>query len=290
LPGIPGDFHGRPTRRLESGHCWIEVLVGGGPRIVRLGLPGRENILAESPDVGWDAGYGRFELLGGHRLWFAPETPECSVPDSAGLELVAAPSGALLIGAVQEPTGLRKEMDIWLDPQSAAVSVRHTFRNEGVRTLELSPWPITQLRLGGVAVVPQPAAVTEHAMKPNRLLVIWPYASWLDDRLSLGEKGLTVAGRSGSQFKIGCLSAAGTIAYLREGLLFVKRFDPAVDAPHADLGTNVQIYCDAGSIELETLGPLVRLAPGDSTSHDEHWELREVGDSAGMDEVASLLA
>lgn len=290
LPGTPADFFGRAARRLESAHCWVEVLSGGGPRIVGFGLRGGPNLLAETPQVSWDAGHGLFELLGGHRFWFAPETPECSVPDSTGLTLAAISADAIaadatpaadlgirLVGAVEGPTGLRKTIEIRLDPGSAAVSLRHTFANEGSRTFELSPWPITQLCPGGVAMVELPAPVAEHVVKPNRLLVLWPYAAWSDDRLEIGERSLSVTARPGRPFKVGCLSTTGEIGYLREGVLFTKRFDPAADAPHTDLGCNVEIYCDESSIELESLGPLVRLGPGDSVRHDERWELRRVG-------------
>ena len=54
-----------------------------GPRIVRLGLAGSDrNLLAETPDLGWETPHGRYELFGGHRLWFAPEDPDrVAVPD-----------------------------------------------------------------------------------------------------------------------------------------------------------------------------------------------------------------
>ena len=281
LPGVPGDYHGRRTRRLESAQCWVEVLAEGGPRIVGFGLRGEPNLLAETPQISWDAGHGLYELLGGHRLWFAPESPDCSVPDSTGLTLSSIPDAGgpavRLVGAVQGPTGLRKTIEVRLDLGSAAVSLRHTFANEGSRTFELSPWPITQLRTGGVATVELPAPIAEHVVKPNRLLVLWPYAAWSDERLEIGDRSLTVTARPGRSFKIGCLSTTGEVVYLREGVLFTKRFEPAVDAPRPDLGCNVEIYCDERTIELESLGPLVRLGPGDSVSHDERWDLRRVG-------------
>ena len=295
LPGVAGDYHGRVTRRLESPYCWIEVLAAGGPRVVRFGLPGGENLLAETPENAWDGAYGTYESLGGHRLWFAPETAECSVPDAAGLTLEAVPSaessaiGVRLTGAVESPTGLRKEMEIRLDDGSPAVSIRHTLRNEGSRTLELSPWPITQLKLGGIAVVALPSPLGDHAMEPNQIVVLWPYASWSDERFSLRAGLLTVAARPGPRFKIGCLASIGGVGYLREGLLFAKRFDPAAGSPHADFGCNVEIYCDDTSIELETLGPLVRLGPGEAAIYDERWELREVGQGIDATEAAALL-
>jgi hypothetical protein len=281
VPGTPSEYYGRPTLRLESDHCWIDVLAVGGPRIVGFGLAGGGNVLGETPQASWDVGHGLYDLLGGHRFWFAPETPDCSVPDSTGVTLAPVPGATgpavRLTGTVEAPTGLRKTFEVRLDHESAAVSVRHIVTNEGPAARELSPWPITQLPLGGVATVGLAAPPTEHRANPNQLLVLWPYASWTDSRLALGERSLTVTATPGAPFKIGCGNTLGEVSYLREGMLFTKRFDPAVGAPHADLGSNLEVYCDDRTIELESLGPLVRLAPGESVTHDERWELRRAG-------------
>jgi hypothetical protein len=138
-------------------------------------------------------------------------------------------------------------------------------------------------------MVSLPAPPTKHSVAPNQILALWSYATWTDERLSLGERVLTVAGRAGAPFKIGCLSGTGSVGYLREGVLFVKRFEPAVEALHADMGTNLQIYCDDGSVEIESLGPLVSLGPGESVTHEERWELREIGEGTDVAGVAALL-
>jgi hypothetical protein len=282
LPGTSGDFHGRPTRRLDNGHCWLEALAEAGPRIVRFGLAGGQSILAETPEIGWETAFGRFELIGGHRVWFAPERAECSIPDSAGLTLEplldADPDlGLRLIGPVQDQIGLRKTIEVRLAPDGAAVDLHHILANVGDSTLELAVWPVTQLKLGGMARVELPAPASEHSFVPNRQVVLWPYSSWTDERLSLADAGISVEATPGPMVKLGCLSHSGRLTYEREGVLFSISFDPDPDARRPDLGCNVEIYCDQGSIELETLGPLVALGPGRSAVHDEHWELRPVG-------------
>jgi len=281
-PGVTSSYYGRATRRLETAHCWIEVLALGGPRIVGFGLAGEPNILAETPEAAWEGGYGIFELLGGHRLWFAPESAECSFPDSSGLTLSALPGlengdvGVRLVGGFEPPTGLRREMKIRLDAGSASVLVRHVLRNEGQGTLQVSPWPITQLKLGGVARVELPAPNPAHAIAPTQLIALWPYSSWTDPRLAITQRSLVVTATPARPFKIGCRNGSGAISYEREGLLFRKSFDPALESDHADMGCNLEIYCDEASIELESVGPLAHLVPGDSVTYDEHWELRRV--------------
>ena len=290
LPGRPGDYYGRPTRRLETAYCWVEVLAHAGPRVVRFGLAGGENVFAETPTASWDGGHGTYELLGGHRLWFAPESDDCSFPDATGLTLSAIPGATdpavRLVGAVEAPTGLRKTVEVRLDPGTAAMSLRHVLTNEGPRTLEIAPWPITQLRLGGVAIVPLPPGDEQPSKRPNQLVVLWPYASGTDERLRIGDHRLTVSARPDRPMKVGCLSSTGTAGYLREGLLVVLRFDPARGSIHPDLGCNVEVYSDDRTIELESLGPLATLEPGDSVTHDERWEVREARD---LDVAEALL-
>jgi hypothetical protein len=271
-PGLPGTLHGRPTRRIETAHCWIECLSEGGPRIVGFGLAGGPNVFAETPDSRWDMGYGTFELVGGHRLWFAPESPECSFPDATGLEVAPLEGGVSLTGAVQTPTALRKSMEVTLSAGSAAVHVRHVIRNEGPRTLDLAAWAITQLRLGGTARVELPGP--SHGSTPTQLVVLWPYTSWSEERLSIRDGELSVAGKAGEPMKVGCLNYTGRVVYEHDEFRFTKTYDPALTSPHTDLGCNLEIYVDRGTIEVESLGPLVRLAPGNVVSWDEGWELQ----------------
>jgi hypothetical protein len=49
-----------------------------------------------------------------------------------------------------------------------------------------------------------------------------------------------------------------------------------VSAQVASTGRNVEVDSDASSIELESLGPRMRLGPRSSVGHDERWELRQV--------------
>jgi hypothetical protein len=150
------DYHGHDTRRLANDHVWIDVLARAGPRIVRLGLAGSTvNVLAETPGDGWDTPHGRYELYGGHRLWFAPEDPDLvAVPDGHGLLVEREVDGIRLTGLAEAPTGLIRSMALRLEPGRAAFEVCHALRNVGDRPIELAPWSITQLPLGGTVFLP----------------------------------------------------------------------------------------------------------------------------------------
>lgn len=294
-----GEYHGRPTRRLAGEHLWVEVLATAGPRIVRFGLTGStENLLAETPDDGWETPNGRYELFGGHRLWFAPEDPDLvAVPDADGLELVVEPSGVRLTGGVEPVTGLVRSISVHFDPAASTIELRHELCNVGDRSIELAPWAITQLPLGGVVMLPQPPAMDGHHVRPNRSLVLWPYTSWEDQRLETRDGLILVRAEAGRRLKVGYLNDAGWVGYLRGGVLLIRRFEPAVGRRHPDLGCNVETYCRDRFLELELLGPLSEVAPGASVVQTEHWQAIRVegdgttdGTTAGADGLAGLAA
>ena len=275
LGSATGDYHGRPTHRLENAHVWLEVLATAGPRIVRLGLAGStQNLLAETPDVSWETPLGTYELLGGHRLWFAPEDPDhVAVPDSHGLELQEEGSGIRLIGPAEPSTGLQRSIVIRLDSDRPAVELQDELHNIGDRALDLAPWSITQLPSGGLVRLPQPTAITDHVVRPNRILVLWPYTSWDDQRLDLREGELRVHSAPGPWLKVGSFIEAGWVAYDRDGVSFVCRFQPDPEATYPDRGCNVEIYSGEPFLELEVLGPLSRLVPGATVTLSQRWEL-----------------
>ena len=90
------------------------------------------NLLAETPDDGWDTPHGRYNLFGGHRLWFAPEDPDrVAIPDGQGLVLDPDRDGIRLTGAVEGPTGLVRSMTLKLDQRRPELEVCHALRNSG---------------------------------------------------------------------------------------------------------------------------------------------------------------
>lgn len=277
-----GEYHGLPTKRLDGDRLWVEVLATAGPRMRRLGLAGsKENFLAETPDVGWETPNGRYELFGGHRLWFAPEDPDrVAVPDADGLVLETEPAGVRLTGVAEPLTGLVRSIALRLDPSESVIELSHKLCNAGDSSIELSPWAITQLPLGGVVMLPEPGAIEGHLVRPNRSIVLWPYTSWDDERFEPHDGLILVRADAGRRLKLGYFNEAGWVGYLRDGMLLVRRFQPAIGLRHPDLGCNVETYCRDQFLELELLGPLAELAPGASVVQTERWEVTRLGTDA----------
>jgi len=287
---ITGDFHGLPTVGLAGEAIWFEALATAGPRIVRLGLTGRANLLAETPDVAWPTAHGPYRLHGGHRLWLAPESAGLqAAPDDDGLSIGSAPDGLRLDGAPDPESGLVRSIGVRLDLALPVLHVRHEVHNTGTRRVEAALWAITQLPPGGWVVLPQPVVAAGHGTRPNRLVALWPYTSVEDPRLVLRDGFLAVHGEAGPDLKVGAVVDSGWVAWARDGAALVRRWTPEKRL-HPDLGCNAEVYVTGRYTELEVLGPMVALAPGARAILSETWELRPtVGDDpAGLRKALDL--
>jgi hypothetical protein len=275
-----GDFHGLPTRSLANDHLRLDYLTTVGPRLVRLILAGStDNLLAETPDIHWPTPWGEYSLRGGHRVAIAPEALELSyVPDDDGLLIEDMPGGVRLICPTAGPSGISKAIEIQLHPDRPALTLRNIVRNDRPEPIEIAAWAVTQLALGGIAVAPLRNTSIVNHHQPDRQLVLWPYASWQNERLFADDEYVWIDAQSGAEeLKVGLL-ARGWLGYLRSGVFFLKRFDPQLALPHPDLNTNAQLYCNHSHLELETLAPLTLLEPGQSSVQLETWEIYRVND------------
>jgi len=270
------DFHGYPVRHLSSKDLELDCLTTAGPRIVRLKFKGSANLLAEVPENRVPTPHGDFSYFGGHRLWHAPESmPRSYIPDSDGLKMSEVAGGLLLDGKTEPGTGIRKQMEIRLDADRPRITVVHTLINDGLWEIEAAPWALSMLRLGGAAVLPiQAKDSPAQGLLPDRHISLWPYTHTNDPRLHLRDGFILVAPTPDMpSFKIGAFNPQGWVAYWIDGILFRKSFAVSREARHPDFDCNSEIYCDSHFIELESVAPLSRLAPGQRVSHTETWEL-----------------
>ena len=272
-----GDFHGYPTHILENDHLRLECLANAGPRVVRL-IPAwlGENIFAEVPDFITNTELGPFRFLGGHRLWHAPESiSRTYFPDHHGLEVQELPDGLQLRGQIEATTRIRKTMTIQLSSKRAQVILKHVLENLGPWPVTLAPWAITMMKLGGAAFLPQERGSADAAgLGPNRHIAMWPYARWDDPRLHLGGSLIIIKADISSQaFKIGYFNSRGWLGYALDNAFFVKRFASKGDAQYPDFGCNSEVYCNDRFLELESLGPLTEIVPGQKVTHTETWEV-----------------
>jgi hypothetical protein len=270
-------WHNLPNcLKLANPDVEVVVTTDIGPRIVHYALPGGANILGGSPgDVSKpDVWYP----WAGHRLWIAPEHRVRSYgPDNGPVaHRPEGTRGVRLMQPVEPTTHVQKEMVVTLDERGPGVTIEHRLTNRGTAPTELATWGLTIMAGNGTALLPhEPFIRHEDEILPARPLVLWHYTDLSDPRWQHGPRFLRLTGDAAKDTpqKAGILNKVGWAAYAREGLLFVKRIPFDAKATYTDHGCNTEVFTRADFFEVESLGPLVTLAPGQTASHTERWFL-----------------
>ena len=284
------DYAGYPCLKLDNGAVSLWLITSAGPRIIGFSLPGGDNVLAVLPDITLPTADNQvFRLRGGHRLWHAPEDQVRSyVPDDKPPQIEEFDCGVRATQPVESITGIEKQICVSLPDERPRAVIEHKLTNRGLWPVELAPWAITQLKPGGLGVLPQ--TVTDTGLLPNRRLALWPYTDINSPHIHWGNRFIFIDANLGDEaLKIGWANPDGWLAYAVDNTLFVKEAPYQADAQYFDYSSSSECYCGAAFIELETLGPRVTLQPGESTTHREVWSLHADVDITADEEVAAQL-
>jgi hypothetical protein len=274
------DFGGWPQCiRLANDQVELVATTAVGPRVIRFGFVGGQNLFKVFRETEGLAGGSEWHSFGGHRLWHAPEVfPRTYAPDNGPVE--HSWDGLTLRLRTAEPeNGLEKETSLTLSPSAAQVTVAHRIVNRNPWAIELAAWALSVMAQGGRAIFPQ-EEFRPHpdCLVPARPLVLWHFTDMSDPRWTWGRRYVQLRQdpSAPTKQKAGLLNTAGWAAYVLGGDVFVKRYgyDPAASYP--DMGCNTETYTDPEILELETLSPLTRLEPGAGVEHRESWLLARV--------------
>lgn len=263
--------------QISNGTVELILTLDIGPRVIRYGFVGGENLFKEFAEQLGKAGESEWQARGGHRLWHAPEDLKRTYElDNAPLKYEKLGSnGVRLIQAVEPNTKLQKEMDITLEASGTKVTVVHRLRNLGMWDVELAPWALTMMAQGGTEIIPLPPKIPHpQGLLPVSQIITWPYTDMSDTRWRWGAKYITFSqdNKKGPN-KIGMAHKLGWVAYLLNGNLFVKGFGYEEGRHYADSGSNFETFSNQDFLEIETLGPLQKIAPGRAIEHIERWWL-----------------
>jgi len=282
-------FEGWPNCiRLYNKNIELIMTTDVGPRIIRFGHVKGQNLLYVSANDAGKSGGNDWRIYGGHRLWHAPEvSPRSYCPDNQKVHQTWKGSTLVLTQDIEATTGIVKEIEITLDPHHNRATVLHRLTNKGPWDIELAPWAITAMAPGGKAILPQePYIDPADNLLPARPVVLWYYAQMSDPRFVWGNRYIQVkhdAARISEQ-KIGILNKQGWAAYMLNSELFVKKFSYDPNARYTDYGCNNEVYVNGGFLEVESLGPLSKIAPQGSAEHTEIWVLSAVEASVADDD------
>ena len=286
-------FRGWPhCRRLSNGAVDVIVTTDVGPRVVRYGFVGKDNVLCEVRDEDGMTGGDTWHTFGGHRLWHSPEAnPRTYQPDNTSVPFEDRDRTIVLKPSIEVATGIQKELEVSLDATGTGVTVTHRLTNLGVWPIRLAAWAITVMAPGGVEVIPQTCVDT--GLLPDRCVALWPYARMDDARVHWGDRFVVLHQdpTAKAPFKLGLTNQAGWAAYFNRHSVFIKRFPFVQGEAYPDFGVNYESYATDFMLEMETLSPLRTLRPGESVEYVESWllvaDVSFPGDSE--DDIAAVL-
>ncbi len=267
------------NRNLRLANDEVELLITleVGPRILSYrSAAGGPNVFKVYEAQSGGTGEAEWQIRGGHRLWTAPEGPLSLVPDNGPVLYERTPHGVRLENEPTAPWGIRKVLEVELAAKGSGVTLRHRLINEGPEPVALASWGLSVMAPGGVLVIPQPP-LGEHTddLLPRRVIVPWTYTDLADPRLRFGTRhfSLRQCADAATCTKLGFYLPQPWAAYHNGDTLFVKTFEALADETYPDFGCNFETYTNAEMLEVESLGPLKTLAPGEATGHTETWAL-----------------
>lgn len=272
--------------RVTNGQVELIVVADIGPRIIRFGFTGGQNLLKEFADQLGKSGEKEFQLRGGDRVWKAPEDPIATwAPDNVPVAVEVTKNGLIATAPVEPLTGLQKQIAVEMSA-TGAVTVTHRIVNKTLFPLEFAPWALTMMTPGGTAVTGFPPRgkhpVNLEATNP---LVMWAYTDLSDKRWGFTKKYLTLRQdpSNSEPQKLGTFNKNTWAAYFLNGEVFLKQSQADPSKTYPDFGCSFETFTNNEFLEMETLGPMTKLDPGKGVDHVEHWSLHKASVTAFTD-------
>jgi len=245
-----------------------------GPRILKFAFKDcpEKNLFGILPGFGMETEEGLWRIHGGHRLWTAPEeTPRSYSLDDKPVRVDAKKEYIKISGNTEIQNSVQKEIVVRKSGR-ASIEVFHVIKNTGRWTIQLACWALTVMKKGGFAVLPIKRG--KKGLLPDRRIVLWPYTDISDSRIVMEKDFIFLRQdeKVSAPCKIGISANPSWTAYWADGMLFVKKFVPE-QGICPDYGCSVEAYTNSEMLELETLGTMKSLEPGQSVQHREIWSI-----------------
>lgn len=272
---------------LTNGVIEAYVTIDVGPRIIRFGFVGGQNIMCDNRAAGTpkdDAEFENFfgkgkkwEILGGHRIWISPESyPASYYPDLQPVKYEITENGAVFTPNPETENGVQKQLQIKMDPDDANMQVTMRVKNIATAPQEFSVWGLTVSAVGGTLVIPMNDNDT--GLLANRNISVWPYTNLADSRLHFGKHYVTLRQDTNinQALKLGFDLNQAEAYYCIGDDIFRKSYEtyhPREKYP--DNNCSFETYTCSAFIEVESLSPLKTVQQNETVSLTEHWSLHK---------------
>ena len=261
---------------ITTDYAQVGVALDFGIRVVHLSCPGMENLFYEQPA---DCSDGNatpqgWKLYGGHRMWMAPEGDWSYYPDNEQVTYTVSENTVLIEQKTDPWTGQKKLLK--LDFRKDSLVVGNIFINDTDKEMTGAAWGVNTLDGGGVAridfVGTDPGDYT-----PRRVVSLWADTSVHDPRLQFTKNSLTATHMPlDDYFKMGLYCDPGKAVFENKGQRFTLTFGAFGIENHPDNGCNFELYLAKDFMELESLGVVTTLRPGEAATHTETWKLEKM--------------
>ncbi len=269
---------------LTNGFLHLVVSLDFGPRVLSFKSLEAKNIFVEddkkkffitSPETEKIYDGNIFYLRGGHRMWVAPETWHTYYPDNDPVGYEIEGDTAVFRQPPQDHGTVEQVLSISFRERNL-VSVKQTIKNIADHDQIMSPWSITVFEGPGLEIIPMP--LEDNGFIPQRHISFWSYGAKItDERLYIGDRysALRFITDAFKPIKIGFRVTDGFALYMTDKSVFVKRFVYDEEKIYPDNNVNYETYTNGKILEMETVGEIKTLSPGETSSHEELWNIHK---------------
>jgi hypothetical protein len=271
------------SKNLKLSNDSIELIITleVGPRIISFRPLNGKNVFKVVAEQSGKSNESDWKIRGGHRLWTAPEDFDRTV-DGRSLTYVLdnSPVEHRIEGEhkgrvshmMNHPEKIHREIVVTLEASGPGVTVEHHVTNRGGSPLEFAPWALSVMAENGYAIIPKPPLGSHPKdFLPNQLIVVWPFSDLSDERLRLGRRVIKLSQSARRPLKFGLRHTEKWAGYVLGDQLFLKTISLIEGADYPDMGSNFETFTNHEILELESLGPLKKVAPGETVTHVESW-------------------
>ncbi|MGC4053116.1 MAG: hypothetical protein QM757_27760 [Paludibaculum sp.] len=274
--------------RISNGEVEMIVTADIGPRIMRFGYVGGQNLFWVQKETEGKSGEPAWVARGGHRIWVGPEDIRYTYPpDNSPVQVESKGDVLIATQPVEPETHIQKQIEIRLEATGTRATIIHRLINKGNMPLQYAAWALSMMAPGGHGVTGFPPRGTHPEMlQPTNPLVMWAFSDLSDPRWTFTKKYLVLRSEPGNKTptKLAHHNPKTFGAYFLNGEVFLKQYDAAPREKHPDMGSSYETFTNADFLEMETLGPLTQVEPGATLEHVECWSLhRNMTPSAWTD-------
>ena len=273
------DFFGyKDCIELRNDRARVVLGHHAGGRVLAFELDGVNAIYLEDGQDGWEwDGENRTNLTGGR----CDIGPEKLIPKRDALWLgpweaeIIGPGKARMTSVEDTATGVQLVRNFELDPDRARLTFTQTMRNVSDRVTRWCHWSRTFATGHGICIVP----LDDRTKFPDSYIMYGPGHAMNfkpGDPNIYREGDFLVVKDTPFRPKLGMDSMVGWFAYLTTNdLLFLKEYQTFPGRVYNEMaGLTISIwYKDDVVCELEPIGPMEELDPGESASFTEVWSL-----------------